>query len=57
VRQFAIVGVDEASVAEGRISFVSPLARNLIGATLGQIIHLRMGQGEEKVEITGITYS
>jgi transcription elongation factor GreB len=57
VRQFTIVGVDEASVAEGRISFVSPLARSLIGATLGQIIHLRMGQGEEEVEITGITYS
>jgi transcription elongation factor GreB len=57
VRQFTIVGVDEASVAEGRISFVSPLARTLIGATTGQTVHLRLGPSEEIVEVTGISYS
>ncbi len=56
-RQFSIVGVDEASVAEGRISFASPLARSVTGARLGQTLHLRIGQLEEVVEVVAIAYS
>jgi len=56
-RQFTIVGVDEASVAKGRISFVSPLARSVQGARVGQILHLRIGQLEEVVEVMAITYA
>jgi transcription elongation factor GreB len=56
-RHFTIVGVDEASVAEGRISFVSPLARSVMGAKLGQTLHLRIGQLEEVVEVVGIAYA
>ncbi|MDO1449325.1 GreA/GreB family elongation factor [Rhodocytophaga aerolata] len=57
IRQFTIVGVDEASVPDGRISFVSPLARSIMGATLGQNIALRMGPVTETVEIADICYS
>jgi transcription elongation factor GreB len=56
LRQFAIVGVDEASVADGRISFVSPLARSIMGAKVGQTIRLRMGGVEEEVEVREIRY-
>lgn len=56
IRQFTIVGVDEASVADGRISFVSPMARSIIGAQLGQAVPLRMGPAEEVVEVMAITY-
>ena len=56
-RQYTIVGVDEAAPAKGLISFVSPLARSLMGAHLGQILHLRIGPQEEMVEITAISYA
>jgi transcription elongation factor GreB len=56
LRTFTIVGVDEASVDEGRLAFVAPIARALLGARPGQIVNLRMGLGEEKAEVIGITY-
>ncbi|WP_033316760.1 GreA/GreB family elongation factor [Pontibacter roseus] len=56
MREFTIVGVDEASVAEGRIAFVAPIARAITGARLGQTVKLRMGRVEEEVEVTEIAY-
>lgn len=56
LRQFTIVGVDEASVADGRISFVSPLARSVLGTKVGQTIRLRIGGMEEEAEVTDISY-
>lgn len=55
-RRLTIVGVDEASVAEGRIAFVAPVARALMGAGPGQTVTLRTGRGEEVVEVVAIAY-
>ncbi|WP_317240686.1 GreA/GreB family elongation factor [Hymenobacter sp. 5414T-23] len=55
-RQFTIVGVDEASVAEGKVAFVAPIARAVQGAKLGKTVTLRLGPKEEVVEVTNITY-
>ncbi|GAB3831724.1 GreA/GreB family elongation factor [Hymenobacter jeollabukensis] len=55
-RHFTIVGVDEASVAEGRVAFVAPIARAVLGARLGQQVALRLGPQEEVVEVAGISY-
>lgn len=55
-RTFTIVGVDEASVAEGRVAFVAPIARAVLGATLGQTVRLRLGRTEEELEVIGIDY-
>lgn len=55
-RRFTIVGVDEASVAEGRVAFVAPIARAVIGARLGQPVTLRLGPKEEVVEVVSISY-
>lgn len=49
-QQFRIVGEDEADPTEGRISYVSPLARELMGKTVGDTVVA--GQGE--AEIVGI---
>ena len=38
VRTFRIVGEDEASPAEGRISYVSPLAQSLLGGRVGDVV-------------------
>ena len=49
-RTFRIVGEDEASPAEGRISYVSPLAQSLLGARLGDVVPF----GDTEAEILGI---
>jgi transcription elongation GreA/GreB family factor len=43
---YRIVGEDEADPAEGRISYVSPIARLLIGAAVGDVIALTDGAAE-----------
>ncbi|AHJ95683.1 GreA/GreB family elongation factor [Hymenobacter swuensis] len=55
-RQFTIVGVDEASVAEGKVAFVAPIARAVQGAKLGQRLTLHLGAKPEEVEVGSITY-
>ena len=47
---FRIVGEDEADPAAGRISYVSPLARALMGREVGDVVNL--GGGE--VEVLGV---
>ena len=42
--EYQIVGEDEADPAQGRISYVSPIARLLIGATVGDIVALADGE-------------
>ena len=56
-RKFTLVGVDEASVAEGKVAFVAPIAKAVQGAKLGQRVTLRLGPKEEVVEVAAITYA
>ena len=56
-RTFTIVGVDEASLPEGRIAFVAPIAKALQGATLGQLLSLKFGPTEEEVQVVGVSYA
>lgn len=53
---FTLVGVDEASIAEGRVAFVAPIARALQGARVGQTVSLPVGRGVETVEVVDIAY-
>jgi len=43
---FRIVGEDEADPAQGRISYVSPLARALMGAAVGDVVSVGGGEVE-----------
>jgi transcription elongation GreA/GreB family factor len=45
-RTFRIVGEDEASPAEGRISYVSPIAQSLLGGQVGDIVPFGDGDSE-----------
>lgn len=45
--EYQIVGEDEADPAQGRISYVSPIARLLIGAFVGDVV--AMGDGEAEI--------
>jgi transcription elongation factor GreB len=55
-RRFTIVGVDEASVADGRVGFVAPIAHAVTGAKPGEKVTLRLGRTEEVVEVISISY-
>jgi transcription elongation GreA/GreB family factor len=43
---FHIVGEDEAAPAEGRVSYVSPLAEAMIGGRVGDAIAFGGGEAE-----------
>lgn len=45
-QMFSIVGEDEADPALGTISFVSPLARALMGKAIGDIVNAGKGEAE-----------
>lgn len=44
--RYQIVGEDEADPASGKISYVSPIARQLIGAAVGDVVTLADGEAE-----------
>lgn len=54
--QFAIVGEDEADIAQNKVSWVSPLARALIGAHTGDTVKWRRPAGDLELEIITIRY-
>ena len=50
VQTYRIVGEDEADPKAGSISFVSPVARGLMGKAVGDVISV----GDQELEITAI---
>jgi transcription elongation factor GreB len=56
VRRYQIVGVDEANAREGRLAFVSPLARALLGGRIGETATVQTPGGEEELELVDIRY-
>lgn len=55
-RRFQIVGVDEADPAHGKLAFVSPLARAVLGRAVGDTVRLRAPRGDEELEIVAVDY-
>jgi len=55
VRRYRIVGVDEAAL--GKIAFVSPLARILLGSAVGDTVRLHAPRGAEALEIVAVEYA
>jgi transcription elongation factor GreB len=56
IQVFQIVGVDEADISKGKISFLSPLAKALINNKTGEKISLRRDKGEAVFKIVKIAY-
>ena len=56
IQTFQIVGVDEADISKGKISFISPLARVLINKRIGDKAILRQGQKDIVFTIIDISY-
>lgn len=55
-QRYQIVGVDEANAAEGRVSFLAPIARALLGRRLDDEVRLETARGVEALEIIAIDY-
>ena len=55
IQTFQIVGVDEADISHGKVSFISPLARALINKKTGDKITLKQAGKDVIFEITGIS--
>jgi transcription elongation factor GreB len=53
---YTIVGVDEADVARGRISWVSPLARALIKSREGDTVRFQSPVGIREIDIIEVVY-
>lgn len=56
IQVFQVVGVDEADVARGKISFISPLAKALMNRKVGDKVALKRENGESVFEVVGIEY-
>lgn len=55
-QQYQIVGVDEANISKGKISFISPLARILINKKVGENASLKLADRDRIFEIKEIEY-
>ena len=55
-RTVRIVGVDEADFSKGLLSFISPVAKALVGKKVGDKFEIKVPKGTETIEIQGIWY-
>lgn len=55
-RSFQIVGIDETDPSNGKVSWISPVAKSLINAKVGDVVTLKTPQGERELEVLKIQY-
>ena len=53
---YAIVGIDEADAGRGRIAWISPMARALLKARVGDSVNVQTPDGRREVEIIEVHY-
>ena len=51
-----ILGVDEADSGQGQISWVSPVARALLKAKVGDVVRLVVPGGTQELEVLSVSY-
>lgn len=54
--KLTIVGEDEADAERGLISYTSPLARSLIGKSIGEIAEVSLPSGKKDYEILNLSF-
>ncbi len=55
-RTITILGVDEADNSQGQISWVSPVARTLLKARIGDVLPLITPAGMDEIEVIRVQY-
>ena len=56
VMSYRIVGADETDLDQNWVSWLSPIAKALLNARVGQSVRLKLPGGEEQLEILGLSY-
>ncbi len=54
--RYRIVGIDEADIDRGWVSWLSPIARALLNAGIGERVRVKLPSGDEELEIISILY-
>ena len=57
ISRYRIVGDDEADVSAGKISYLSPIAKALIGKEVGDLVQVITPSGEVEYEIDEVDYA
>ena len=55
-RTVTIMGIDEADSTQGEVSWVSPIARTLLKAHVGDVLQLLTPAGKVEVEVLSVRY-
>ena len=55
-KKISIVGIDEIAPAQGKISWISPLAKVFLNHSVGDAVTFRSPKGEEELEIIKLEY-
>ncbi len=55
-RTVTILGIDEADSAHGQVSWISPIARALLKARVGDAVKLVTPAGTQEIEVLRVTY-
>jgi transcription elongation factor GreA len=53
---FGIVGENEGDIKAGRMSITAPVARALIGRSVGDVVQVRTPRGTKEYEITALKF-
>ena len=53
---YQIVGQDESDIRAGRLSVTAPLARGLIGKTVGEVVEVTTPNGSKSYEVMDIRF-
>jgi transcription elongation factor GreB len=52
-----LVGIDEAELSLGMVSWISPIAKALLKARIGDTVDVRTPAGADTIEVLSITYA
>jgi transcription elongation factor GreB len=55
-RTVTILGIDEADSAQAQVSWISPIARTLLKARVGDELKLVTPAGVEEIEVLDVAY-
>jgi transcription elongation factor GreB len=55
-KTITIMGIDEADSLAGQVSWISPIARTLLKARVGDELNLVTPVGVEKIEVVEVRY-
>lgn len=56
VHEVTIKGVDEADISQAEVSWISPIARTLMGARAGDVLELHTPAGVQEIEVLQVRY-